>query len=215
MLGRRIVCARSGEEDCVGRLRAEAGDPEKKSVWRLCGRRAQQHGRRDLAARSKSLVWGCRLQGICFIGVRFGVQKLRVYDFGSADDMQWKRQSNYYFLPWANMEINLVLGVQERLLEVQGEAPESERGGLPLVSLGNRVVFLIFEFFFSLKGLDLTLTTCTAIFVSYTSVFPYIIFFYFFIFFSFRAPPFMTIMHPILFLLVRLALHFLTHLHHY
>jgi len=40
MLGRRIVCARSGEEDCVGRLRAEAGDPEKKSVWRLCGRRA-------------------------------------------------------------------------------------------------------------------------------------------------------------------------------
>jgi len=36
-LGRATVCARSGEEDCVGRLRAEAGDPQKLRVYGFGG----------------------------------------------------------------------------------------------------------------------------------------------------------------------------------
>jgi len=63
MLGRRTVCGRSGEEECVEVVCENVW--EKSRMWEKRPSRA--------SARSKILLMGCReSDSYCFIGVRFG-----------------------------------------------------------------------------------------------------------------------------------------------
>jgi len=95
--------------------------PERKTLSRLCGRRAGEEGLRvcggveavwekrhnngikDLAARSKIHVGGAGCRESALLGCVLGVQGVWLW---GVQRRCGERDSNYSFLPWANMKIN-------------------------------------------------------------------------------------------------------------